>query len=75
GNNSIIGLMVESNINAGNQSIPEDRSKIEYGVSVTDKCVDWATTEEMMHDLRDSVKEILPTRRALTTDDLMEQSA
>ena len=73
GNNSIIGLMVESNINAGNQSIPEDRSKLEYGVSVTDKCVDWATTEEMMHNLRDSVKDVLPTRRALTTDDLMEQ--
>ena len=75
GNNSIIGLMVESNIKAGNQSIPEDRSKLEYGVSVTDKCIDWETTEEMMHDLRDSVKDILPKRRALNDDDLIEQSA
>jgi 3-deoxy-7-phosphoheptulonate synthase len=75
GNNSIIGLMVESNIKAGNQSIPEDRSKLEYGVSVTDKCIDWETTEEMMQDLRDSVKDILPKRRALNDDDLIEQSA
>jgi 3-deoxy-7-phosphoheptulonate synthase len=48
GNRSIVGLMVESNIAAGNQPIPTDLSKLAYGVSVTDPCVDWPTTEEML---------------------------
>lgn len=48
GQDQIKGIMIESNLNAGNQSIPEDLSQLKYGVSVTDKCVDWKTTEEMM---------------------------
>ncbi|XOV88410.1 MAG: 3-deoxy-7-phosphoheptulonate synthase [Pseudomonadota bacterium] len=62
GNQSIIGLMVESNIEAGNQAIPEDRSQLKYGVSVTDACVDWNTTETMLRNLRHKVREILPMR-------------
>lgn len=46
----ITGVMIESNINAGNQSIPEDPKQLEYGVSVTDKCVDWKTTEQMLRN-------------------------
>ena len=65
GNHSIIGLMLESNIGWGNQSIPEDRSQLKYGVSVTDACVDWATTEEMILGLRNKVKDYLPERKAL----------
>jgi 3-deoxy-7-phosphoheptulonate synthase len=45
---SITGVMIESNLNAGNQSIPEDLSQLKYGVSITDKCVDWETTVEML---------------------------
>ncbi|PLX97901.1 MAG: 3-deoxy-7-phosphoheptulonate synthase [Desulfuromonas sp.] len=45
---SICAVMIESNLNAGNQSIPEDLSQLKYGVSVTDKCVDWDTTVEML---------------------------
>ncbi len=45
---SIAGIMIESNLEAGNQSIPDDLSALKYGVSVTDKCVDWKTTEEML---------------------------
>jgi 3-deoxy-7-phosphoheptulonate synthase len=48
GNKSIIGLMIESNIEAGNQSIPDDLSQLKYGCSVTDACVDWPTTEMMI---------------------------
>lgn len=48
GNSSIVGLMIESNIHAGKQSIPKDLSQLKYGVSVTDACVDWATTETML---------------------------
>lgn len=46
--NSIVGVMIESNLNAGNQSIPEDLDQLKYGVSITDKCVDWETTVEML---------------------------
>ncbi|MFO1518637.1 MAG: 3-deoxy-7-phosphoheptulonate synthase [bacterium] len=48
GNESIVGMMVESNLEEGNQSIPQDLSQLKYGVSVTDKCIDWKTTEEML---------------------------
>ncbi|MBL8482761.1 MAG: 3-deoxy-7-phosphoheptulonate synthase, partial [Rhodocyclaceae bacterium] len=48
GNRSIVGVMVESFIEAGNQSIPADRSKLKYGCSVTDACIDWDTTESML---------------------------
>ncbi len=48
GNRSIIGLMIESNINAGNQPIPDDIATLKYGVSVTDGCIDWITTEKMI---------------------------
>ncbi len=48
GNRSIVGMMLESNLEAGNQPIPDDRSKLRYGVSVTDPCIDWKTTEEVL---------------------------
>ena len=51
GNRSIIGLMIESNINAGSQPIPGDVSKLKYGVSVTDGCIAWETTEELISEM------------------------
>lgn len=48
GNDSVIGLMVESNLNAGSQKIPKDLKQLQYGVSITDACVDWETTERML---------------------------
>ena len=45
GNQSIVGLMIESHLKAGNQSIPADLADLEYGVSITDGCIDWETTE------------------------------
>lgn len=44
----ISGVMIESNLNPGNQPIPDDLKKLKYGVSITDKCVDWETTEKML---------------------------
>ena len=64
GNQSIVGLMVESNLEHGNQSIPENLADLKYGVSVTDACVDWNTTETMIRELRDKVKDILPGRKS-----------
>ena len=69
GNQSIIGLMIESHLNAGNQAIPDEPSQLLYGVSVTDACIDWDTTEQMLRGLRDKVREVLPTRRTSMTDD------
>jgi 3-deoxy-7-phosphoheptulonate synthase len=50
GHRSIVGLMIESFIEAGNQPIPADLSQLKYGCSVTDACVDWATTEKMLRE-------------------------
>ncbi|RTL49463.1 MAG: 3-deoxy-7-phosphoheptulonate synthase [Rhodocyclaceae bacterium] len=50
GNQSIVGLMIESNIEAGSQSIPADLSQLKYGCSVTDACVAWDTTETMLRE-------------------------
>jgi len=62
GNASIIGLMVESNLKAGNQSIPADLDDLEYGLSITDGCIDWETTETCLREMRDRIREILPRR-------------
>ena len=51
GNRSIVGLMLESHLNWGSQPIPADRSELRYGVSVTDACIDWDTTERLLLDL------------------------
>lgn len=51
GNKSLIGVMLESHINAGNQKLTDDKSKLEYGVSITDGCIDWETTEESLRKL------------------------
>ncbi len=63
GNQSIIGVMIESNIGAGNQKIDPDLSKLQYGVSVTDACIDWGTTEHLMADVADKLRPVLENRR------------
>ena len=50
GNRSIVGLMLESNLVAGNQPIPADLSKLIFGCSVTDACIGWETTEKTLLD-------------------------
>ena len=45
GNDAIIGAMVESNLNGGNQKFPAPIESLKYGVSITDGCIDWTTTE------------------------------
>ena len=62
GNQSLVGMMVESNLVAGNQPIPENLSQLKYGCSVTDACVDWASTEKMIRDAARLLREVLPTR-------------
>lgn len=62
GNKSIVGLMVESNIGWGSQSIPKDLSQLKYGVSVTDACIDWDTTEKAILEMHSKLKDVLPSR-------------
>ncbi len=62
GNRSIVGLMLESNINWGSQPIPKDLTQLKYGVSVTDPCIDWPTTERLLRALRARLKDVLPRR-------------
>jgi len=64
GNKSLLGVMIESNLEAGNQSIPSDLSQLKYGCSVTDGCVDWDTTEKMIRDAAVLLRDILPERLA-----------
>ena len=63
GNRSIVGMMIESFIEAGNQPIPADLSQLKYGCSVTDACVNWATTETMLRDARKALFPVLPLRK------------
>jgi 3-deoxy-7-phosphoheptulonate synthase len=62
GNRSIVGLMLESNLHWGNQPIPADRRQLKYGVSVTDPCIDWTTTEKLLKQARVRLREVLPQR-------------
>lgn len=63
GNQSIIGVMLESNINFGNQKIPKDLSELQYGVSVTDACIDWSETERSIREMAAKLKDVLPARQ------------
>lgn len=49
GNQGIMGMMVESHLEGGNQSLTEDLSQLKYAVSITDPCLDWKTTEDLVH--------------------------
>jgi 3-deoxy-7-phosphoheptulonate synthase len=48
GQKAVVGLMVESNLHEGNQKLTGDLSKLKYGVSITDSCIGWEETEELI---------------------------
>ena len=48
GNDSIVGIMLESHLNEGNQSSSLPREQLKYGVSVTDACINWQETEQLL---------------------------
>ena len=64
GNRSIVGLMLESHLHWGNQSIPADLSQLKYGVSVTDACIDWPTTEGLLQSLNERLLPVMAARAA-----------
>jgi 3-deoxy-7-phosphoheptulonate synthase len=56
GNRSISGVMIESYLKEGNQSLPKDLSQLVYGVSITDSCIGWETTEKTLRDAHARLK-------------------
>ncbi len=78
GNRSIVGLMLESHLKAGNQSIPKDLSQLEYGLSITDPCIDWQTTERLLLSLHRSLQSVRhpagPASAATSTGDTPVES-
>lgn len=62
GNRTIVGAMLESNLEGGSQPIPSDLSRLRYGISVTDACMDWMSTEWALRSMRDKLKDVVPQR-------------
>ena len=56
GNQSIVGMMLESNICSGNQKLGKDLSVLKYGVSITDGCIDFSTTDTLLREAREQIK-------------------
>jgi len=59
GNKSIFGLMLESNLFAGKQKILDNKSDMEYGVSVTDGCIDWEETKDVIRRFAENISKKL----------------
>lgn len=51
GNRSLMGAMIESNLSAGSQPFPQPKENLRYGVSITDGCIDWMTTENLIREI------------------------
>ena len=69
GNQSIIGIMLESHIKAGNQNgTDKTLDELEYGKSITDGCIDWDATELLINAAKDKLQAVLPTRLSITSE-------
>jgi 3-deoxy-7-phosphoheptulonate synthase len=62
GTRSLIGVMVESNLFEGSQPIPKSLKDLRYGVSLTDSCIGWETTERMLRWGYDALAKIIPEK-------------
>ncbi|URJ25257.1 3-deoxy-7-phosphoheptulonate synthase [Candidatus Blochmannia ocreatus (nom. nud.)] len=62
GNHSIIGLMLESYIYSGNQSMYSSNTSMQYGISITDACISWESTEDLLYLLHKQLKPFLANR-------------
>ena len=62
GNNSIIGALIESHLNAGSQKLSSNPDDMAYGVSVTDACIDWDTTEASLLAMAEKLRDVLKSR-------------
>src|SRR5271154_2477134 len=67
GTKSLIGLMVESHLHEGSQPITKNVADLKYGVSITDSCIGWETTERMLRWAYGALEKTIPARAAATT--------
>jgi len=58
GNQSIVGVMLESNLFEGRQNINLDDGQMDFGVSVTDACIGWETTEKIFEESYEAIKQL-----------------
>jgi 3-deoxy-7-phosphoheptulonate synthase len=63
GNRSIIGVMLESNLHEGSQKVTGDISQLKHGVSITDSCIDWETTERLLRQAHARLKPVIAARQ------------
>ena len=62
GNQSIIGIMLESHLQQGNQPSDQPVDKMQYGVSITDACIDWQTTEQLLRNIAEQLNPVYKRR-------------
>lgn len=60
GNSKILGLMLESHLESGNQPLTKDLSTLKYAISITDPCIDWKTTESLILSAHELLLQRLP---------------
>ncbi len=61
-NEALMGLMLESNLHEGNQKFTGDVSALKYGVSITDECISWETTEQLLTWAHEKIQQANPKR-------------
>jgi len=67
GNDAVVGMMLESNLFEGNQKFGGDPAKLRYGVSITDECISWETTAQLLlaaHEKLEAAAPLHPAARA-----------
>lgn len=62
GNRSIMGIMLESHLHSGNQKLNGNKDSLQYGVSITDECIDWPTTESLLDSIAEQLQAPLTQR-------------
>jgi 3-deoxy-7-phosphoheptulonate synthase len=67
GNEALVGLMLESNLHEGNQKITNELSTMRYGVSITDACIGWETTEQLILSAHEHLSAASPWEGNITS--------
>ena len=67
GNEALIGLMLESNLYEGNQKFSSDVASLKYGVSITDECISWETTEQLLLWANETLLQAFPKKYQLAS--------
>lgn len=55
GNQSIIGIMLESHLCEGSQSSEQNKQDMKYGISITNPCIDWSTTSDLLAECNETM--------------------